>query len=369
MKALVIGGTGPSGPSIVNGLIHRGYDVSVLHGGQHEVDFIEPVEHIHTDPHFLETLEESLRDRKFDVTIATYGRVRIIADVIKGKTERLVTVSGSMIYARRDDPRWGSLGPPISLHEDSPVSDSTEGPRLPYMIWVTEQEVMKAHKDGHYNATIFRYPQIYGPNAPANPEWSMVKRIIDNRKKIIISSGRGFGRRSFGQNAGHSVLLGIDNPDKSAGEIYNVGEEVQYSQRQIVEFITRMLNHECELVDMPAELSTKVYKGGASRATGSGSELDISKIRTELGYHDIVSVPEALKQSVEWLLENRPEPGGEIEQQLGDPFAYDSEDQLINIFRKTLQETENVIFPEIVSGHMYRHPTKPGESWAPPKQK
>ena len=39
MKALVIGGTGPSGPYIVNGLLERGYDVTILHGGQHEVEF------------------------------------------------------------------------------------------------------------------------------------------------------------------------------------------------------------------------------------------------------------------------------------------------------------------------------------------
>ena len=61
MKALVIGGTGPSGPHIVNGLISRGYDVSVLHGGQHEIRFDEEIEHIHVDPHFQETLEYNHR--------------------------------------------------------------------------------------------------------------------------------------------------------------------------------------------------------------------------------------------------------------------------------------------------------------------
>ena len=49
MKALVIGGTGPSGPYIVNGLLDRGYEVTILHGGQHEVEFAQPVEHIHTE--------------------------------------------------------------------------------------------------------------------------------------------------------------------------------------------------------------------------------------------------------------------------------------------------------------------------------
>jgi NAD(P)-dependent dehydrogenase (short-subunit alcohol dehydrogenase family) len=38
-RALVIGGTGPTGPYVVEGLDHRGFDVTILHGGQHEVDF------------------------------------------------------------------------------------------------------------------------------------------------------------------------------------------------------------------------------------------------------------------------------------------------------------------------------------------
>ena len=88
MKALVIGGTGPSGPHIVNGLISRGYDVSVLHGGQHEIIFDEEIEHIHVDPHFQETLESGLVNRTFDLTIATYGRIRIAAEGGKGKPER-----------------------------------------------------------------------------------------------------------------------------------------------------------------------------------------------------------------------------------------------------------------------------------------
>ena len=51
MQALVIGGTGPTGHFIVNGLIARGFDVTILHTGRHEVDEIPPsVEHIHTNP-------------------------------------------------------------------------------------------------------------------------------------------------------------------------------------------------------------------------------------------------------------------------------------------------------------------------------
>ena len=39
-RALVVGGTGPTGPFIVNGLRDRGYAVAMLHTGRHERDEI-----------------------------------------------------------------------------------------------------------------------------------------------------------------------------------------------------------------------------------------------------------------------------------------------------------------------------------------
>ena len=68
LKYSSIGGTGPTGPYIVNGLLQRDYRVAILHRGSHEVDEIPPeVEHIHTDPYEVSALETALRDRRFDV--------------------------------------------------------------------------------------------------------------------------------------------------------------------------------------------------------------------------------------------------------------------------------------------------------------
>ena len=38
MKVLVIGGTGATGPFVVDGLIKRGYEVTVFHRGVHEIE-------------------------------------------------------------------------------------------------------------------------------------------------------------------------------------------------------------------------------------------------------------------------------------------------------------------------------------------
>jgi len=95
MRALVVGGTGPTGPFLVNGLLQRGYEVSILHRGTHEIPEIPPeVEHLHADPHFRETLDQALAGRTFDLVIATYGRLRFVAEALVGKTPGLLGLAG-----------------------------------------------------------------------------------------------------------------------------------------------------------------------------------------------------------------------------------------------------------------------------------
>ena len=100
MRALVIGGTGPTGHYIVNGLIHRGYRVEILHRGTHELTEIPPeVRHHHLDPYDPAVLEGFFRtEPPFDLCIATYGRLRAIAAASMGRIGRLISAGGVPAY-------------------------------------------------------------------------------------------------------------------------------------------------------------------------------------------------------------------------------------------------------------------------------
>ena len=363
MKSLVIGGTGPSGPYIVEGLLDRGHEVTILHGGFHEVEFSQPVEHIHADPHFAETLEEALGERKFDLVVCTYGRTRIASEVMKGRTERFIMTGGGA-YANPSDPRWGPLGASPVVVEEGPMQDDPEGPRFGYMMWLTEQKVLEAHQAGFYNVTILRYPAIYGPRQPADSDWSIVRRILDGRRQFIIADGGlKIVTRSFGLNAAQAVLLAVDKPGESAGQVYNVGDDTQCTTRQRIELMAKTLDHQWELVDMPQHLA----KAGRSLWGGQGHRIfDTTKIRTQLGYKDVVPATEAIPLAVRWLVEHRPEPGGELENQLGDPFDYAAEDELIRVYQEGTEKVAKIYYPQVEPAHMYRHPTRPGEGWSRP---
>src|SRR5512139_3540147 len=90
-SALVIGGTGPTGHFIVNGLRARGHRVAMLHSGRHELPEIsDDVEHVHTNPFDEAALRGALEGRTFDVCVATYGRLRVTARVMAGRCARFL---------------------------------------------------------------------------------------------------------------------------------------------------------------------------------------------------------------------------------------------------------------------------------------
>jgi hypothetical protein len=62
--------------------------------------------------------------------------------------------------------------------------------------------------------------------------------------------------------------------------------------------------------------------------------LELGKIRSQLGYRDVVSLEEALERTLKWYLDHPLAPGAEEEQNLGDPFDYDYEDGVIAAWQR-----------------------------------
>lgn len=364
MRALVVGGTGPTGPCLVQGLLQRDYDVTILHRGTHEVPEIPPdVEHIHTDPHFRETLDQALAGRTFDLVIATYGRLRLVAEALWDKTPRFIGVGGTPVYRGVQAPQVNfPAGLQSPTPEDAPVAQSEKHGRFAYMIAQTEAAVMQGHHTGKYNATFFRYPLVYGPYQVAPPEWSIIRRILDRRPYIILpDGGLTLVTRGYAANLAHAVLLAVDQPEISAGQIYNCGDEQVLTLHQWVEIITHTLAYQWDIICMPATVAQPAQPLIPLAQTWHHWMMDLSKIRRELGYRDLVPIAEALPQVVRWYVEHQPERGGAIEKNLQDPFNYQAEDQLVTIYKTCLKQLEAIPFGHETFYHPYAHPKHPGQ--------
>jgi nucleoside-diphosphate-sugar epimerase len=347
-KVLVIGGTGPTGPFIVNGLLRMGHTVTVLHRGNHEVPYDQEIEHIHTDPHFAEPLTAALQGRTFDTVVATYGRVRLFPEILRGKTERLVTVGGATYQA-------------LESRAAAETDPKITGLKLYDKMNETEDVLMAGHKAGWYSLTHLRYPNIYGPRQLAPTDWSIIRRIRDGRRRLLVVDGGLMLRtRAYAGNAAHVVLLAVQQPQASAGEFFNVADSASPSEADRVRKIAAVLGAQVELVSVPAAVKLPAHYPGISRSMrvkGIGEPrsehelLSIAKAEKLLGYVAPWSIDTAIEATVKWYQANPLPAGGEVETTLGDPFNYEAEDQLLAQYDQFTGQLDTSAL-----GGEYRHP-------------
>lgn len=341
-KALVIGGTGPTGHFIVNGLRQRGFEVAILHSGRHEVDEIPfEVEHIHTDPFDEDALSLAIGRRTWDLTIATYGRLRMISRLFQGRTGKFISIGGGPAYrgymnAEATYPK-GMLVP---VPEGAAKTRSEEEDGKGFRVLKSEEVVFNHHPE----ATHFRYPYIYGKYQIVPREWPIVRRILDGRSKIILPDGGHYlNHHGAAQNMAHAVLCGVDRPEASRGQIYNCGDERVLSLGQVVEVCCDALDATLEIVSMPYSLAISA-RPLVGQPWTSHRMFDLTKIKSELGYKDIVAPVDALSRAVKWLADN---PIGErAERSLQDPFDYEAEDRLLTAWTKFIEGFDSPTFSE-----------------------
>ena len=363
MDILVVGGTGPTGPHIVNGLVERGHRVTILHTGRHEVDTLPPqtvVPHIHADPFERDAFTAAIDGRNFDVVFAMYGRLRMLVEVLAGRTPRLFSVGGVPVYPgfSADEDRFpsGMRFPSAEEHAFPPLAgDNAHGtsrhsrpgrPRDPNNLDKVDKIIASEALvfDVHPHATHFRYPYIYGPNQVVPKEWSVVKRALDGRTHLILADGgRTVETAAFVENVAHAVLLAVDHIDASAGRVYNVGDDEQFCRLQVAEVVAEELQHRFQVVNLPFEVARPAYP----QLTHHSSQhrlLDTNRIRTELGYRDLVAPLDALRRTIRWQAEHLPADAARLAKVLQDPFDYAAEDRLVALYQRFVADCAAVPF-------------------------
>jgi nucleoside-diphosphate-sugar epimerase len=342
-RALLIGGTGPTGPAIAAGLEARGFEVTILHSGRHEVPEVAHLRHLHGDVFSLEGLQDVLGDETFDVAIAAYGRLRAIAEVLRGRVGRIMSIGGVPVYRGFFDPAVHvPPGLPVPTREDAELATEADDGKS-YRIGRTEQLLF----DVHPTATHFRYPYVYGPRQLAPREWCFVRRILDGRRFVILPDD-GLTLITFGyvENLAHALLLAVDRPEASMGEVFNCGDDERLSIRQVAEIVTDELSHEWELLSMPAQFAVPARPLMMGYRT-THRVMDTSKLRTRLGYRDVVPARQAVRLATRWLVANQPERGGYEETALQDPFDYAAEDRLAEWWRAATANPPDLGYDEV----------------------
>lgn len=306
MKALVVGGTGPTGPHIVDGLCARGYEVALLHRGVHESGAPTDVEHIHTDPYSADALSEALEGRHFDVVLGLYGRVKAIGQAVRGHCDHLVCASGIAVYDGLADPSATSpTGMAVLAREDGPLVDVEGRSRFAGAIRSAEDSVLALGAAGAYRVSGVRYPQLYGPRNSIPWEWPILKRLLDGRTRMIVpDDGLWIVSRCAARNAAELVLRIVDNPDVADGQYYNIADDEQFTVRQLGELIAEAAGRSVDLVGVPSSIGRSAFDDFVAPGGRPHALVDTGKARRELGYEQVVQPRLALAETVKWLTAN-----------------------------------------------------------------
>jgi nucleoside-diphosphate-sugar epimerase len=339
LQALIVGGTGPTGPHIAEGLVGRGYQVSVLHRGLHETAALPAVAHIHADPFDATSLADAIGQKTFELVVAAYGRTRLVVEALAGRCERFIGIGGTPVYrgvVSASPARPHRL--PLGADEAAPRAGE-EAPDWVRAMVRLEDRVFQLHAEGVFQVTWFRYPWVYGPRNPLPLEWSIIKRVVDGRDFVVLpEAGLTVITRGAGRNLAHAVLLAVDDPEAASGQVFNCGDDRQLSFREWVETIAEAAGGSLAVVSLPWALAAPAWP--FMPPDPFHALVDTTKLRRTLGYTDLVSPDRALEESVRWYRQHPPEGP------LNDPFDYDFEDTLVERLRLAGQAVVDELGPD-----------------------
>jgi nucleoside-diphosphate-sugar epimerase len=323
MRVVVIGGTNFIGPHVVAMLHRLGHQITVYHRGDHEPALPPAVRHIHSPQaglpvlHFPSVLSDPAPDVVLHMFPVGGDDARAAMARFAGVARRLVALSSGDVYRAYGRLLGTEPGPdePVPLDENAPVREvlypyrqMAAGPadwKFHYEKILVERAVM-----GHpsLEGTALRLPAVYGPGDPYRRLRAYIKRMHDHRPAILLESAQAGWRWTHGyvENVAQAIVLAVVD-DRAAGRIYNVGEAETPTVAERVRHIGALAGWKGRIVQMESErlpLHLRVpYQPRQDLV------VDSSRLRGELGFAEVRSMDEGLRQTFEWERANPPPSG------------------------------------------------------------
>ena len=327
MKCLLIGGTRFIGPPVVRYLQEGGHDVAVFHRGKSKLTKLQGVKEILGDRKEIKNYEKELHSFSPDVVIdmicLNESDAKSLTEAISPFAKRLVMISSCDVYRAYGLLIGKEEGPlePVPLSEDAPLRKIRfpyrrkldEGSYLDDYDKIPAEEWVMSHST--IAGTVLRLPMVHGPGDYQHRLQPYVRRADDGRSHIILEKthAKWTTTRGYVENVAWAIAL-CAMDEKAAGKIFNVADELEYTEAAWATLVTEACGHKCELVlahndELPAEMKTE---GNFRQDLLTSSK----KIREELGFIEKIPPAEALRRTIEWERETT----AEIDYQQEDSF-------------------------------------------------
>ena len=254
MRVLVIGGTEFIGRRTVELLTARGDDVLVVHRGQTEPDPPRG-EHLHTDRRDFGNHTQAVTDFRPDAVVDLTALTAADSDAVLPHLPDvpIVLLSSMDVYEA-----WQNIlddGPatvPVPFDENGPLRTT----RYPYRHRLpdTHHDYDKLDVEPAYLARrgcALRLGMVYGAHDPQRREEPVLRRVRAGRRRIPTGPGSLLLPRLHVDDAATAILAALDQPEKAAGQAFNIAESATYPVNGWIRAVLAAAGHEAELVRVP----------------------------------------------------------------------------------------------------------------------
>lgn len=258
---------------------------SFVHGDIRDSDLlddlvpgVDAVVHFAAETH----VDRSVRDASIFVETNVLGTQRLLDAALRGNLKRFVHVSTDEVYGSIATGSWDEKQP---LEPNSPYSASKAGSDLIARSYFTTHGL---------NLSITRCSNNYGPyHFPEKVIPLFVTNLIDGMHVPLY--GDGANVRDWLHVDDHTRGIALVLAGGRAGEVYNIGGGTELSNRELTERLLEATDRDWSFVDRaPDRLGHDLRYS-----------VDITKIRTELGYEPLVPFESGLSDIVQWYRDNR----------------------------------------------------------------
>ncbi len=298
MNVLVTGGAGFIGSHIVDALLARGDQVTVIDNlstgrrvprgaAFHRADIRDPeVTGIVATGHFDAVIHHaaqvnvmtSLQDPVFDAHVNIIGSINVIQGCLQGGVSKLVyAASGS-----------AGCGEPVYLPIDEEHSTK---PLSPYGVskHTVEHYLYLAHVNQGLPYTTLRYANVYGPRQDPFGEGGVVaiftRKMLDGMRPTIYGDGEQTRDFVYVSDVVEANLRALEC---GTGRVLNIGSGIETSVNAVFLRLTTLTGFTGQPVHVPA-------RAGEMRRTVLAGE----RAATEIGWRPKVALGEGLALTVE----------------------------------------------------------------------
>jgi len=251
MNVLVIGGTGVISSCIVNQLVEKQANVSIMNRGKSIREKNEKVRYIFADRHdiaaFSKVCEESSYDVVVDMICFNEEDARQTVNLFKGKTDQIIICSTVSVYKR----------PYLSIPANEDEELLNTDPSFPYSYNKVKMELyLREQIAQDVPITIVRPSLTFGEGTrnlgTFRQNYNIVDRIIKGKPLVMFNDGHHPWTYSFAPDVA-SAIVSLIGVKKAIGQTFHVtSDEYTVWEDLYLEF-GKLLGVEPQMVCVPSK--------------------------------------------------------------------------------------------------------------------